>query len=192
MTPPADNKTSIPDGTDGGSSFCAVCARRGPTCCQRTEVYVTPGDVRRIAANENVDASTPFHERRPPARPDDWPDPERDAPWAALLDADGQRRILRHTENGDCVFLRADGCALDERTRPLVCRLYPFAYGPDGVSGVDAWHCAPPARDDPSMALALLGMDRTRAEADRRQLYREIAEDLADGDDTAPPSTIAE
>src|SRR5262245_4919113 len=32
-------------------SLCARCARQEETCCQSCEVYVTPGDVRRIAAH---------------------------------------------------------------------------------------------------------------------------------------------
>ncbi len=43
------------------------------------------------------------------------------------------RRTLRRRDDGACVFLdRERGCALDDQTRPVACRLYPFDLLADG------------------------------------------------------------
>lgn len=162
-------------------SFCASCARQGSSCCQNTEIYCTPGDRRRIAAA--LGGRDDFHERRRSAFPDQIPDAEAaafDPPWAALFARHGERDVLKHRPNDDCVFLSPTGCALDMETRPLICRLYPFSYNHEAIVGVDACRCPQPASDNGALALALIGMDRERAEDWRHMLYKEIAEDLED------------
>src|SRR5215470_2324089 len=46
--------------------LCVRCARQSKTCCQSCEVYVTPGDVRRIVAHTG---RHDFHEFKPSGDP---------------------------------------------------------------------------------------------------------------------------
>lgn len=153
---------------------CVLCSRRQATCCQKTEILLTRADIGRIARATGRDD---FYERRPPTDPEQLPDPAEDALWAGAFAADGSRAILRHAANGDCGFLRRDGCALDMETRPFVCRLYPYEYDAATLKGVSAHHCPPELRDNPALALARLAMSREDAERWRKALYAALAEE---------------
>ena len=79
------------------------------TCCQTSEVYATPGDVRRIA---RVHRSDEFTEFRPPDDPV-YLEQDDDPVWREnVFRADGTRRVLKRQANGDCTFLgeRAASC----------------------------------------------------------------------------------
>lgn len=152
---------------------CARCARVQKTCCQRTEILVTAGDVARIAAHTG---RADFWERRrvrDSAYLDDDPD---DPHWRpATVAADGTRAMLVKRANGDCSFLGEQGCVLPEETRPLVCRLYPFEYTHAGILGEDPEYCPRPLVDPAGVGMArVLGMRAEDAERWRSQLYREL------------------
>ena len=102
--------------------LCAHCAQIGKTCCQLTEIYVTVGDVRRIASfSSRID----FFEYRMPVNPDYAAD-DTDPLWQRLVfRPDGSRRVLKHQDSGDCFFLGPSGCQLSLSSRPLICRLHP-------------------------------------------------------------------
>ncbi len=107
--------------------LCAICARRGRTCCQGSDrdIYITPGDLDRIrSAIEQAD----FFEFRKPTDPSYFPD-EKDPLWkSCVFRPDGSRRVLKKTPSGDCIFLTETGCRLNMISRPLVCRLHPCDY----------------------------------------------------------------
>lgn len=157
---------------------CARCARMQKTCCQRAEVLVTLGDVRRIA--ERVGHAR-FHERRRPLDPE-YLDQDADDPlWhRATVADDGTRRVLRRQPNGDCTFLGEAGCVLAEDVRPLVCRLYPFAYTEAGLADESADYCPTGALAPEGGSMArLLGMRRSTARGWHRMLYEELHAELA-------------
>ena len=157
---------------------CARCARMQETCCQRAEVYVTLGDVARIAEHSG---RSDFHERRSPADSEYLDDDEDDPIWRrATVASDGTRRVLRRKANGDCTFLGEAGCVLPEGVRPLVCRLYPYDYTESGMKGETAGYCpreelAPPG----GSMIRLLGIGLSDAERWRRELYRELRSEVA-------------
>lgn len=177
--------------------LCARCARLGKTCCQTSEVYVTPGDVARIEA---FTGRTDFYEFRSPVNPE-YQQQDDDPLWAAcVFRPDGTRRILRRKPEGDCVFLGAKGCILPLEVRPLLCRLYPFRYTarglePDLAQGCPV-HLLPPGVG----LLEALRMTREQGEAWHRQLYAEIRSEpharLSPGDQavelTAPGNPAAQ
>ena len=156
--------------------ICARCAGLGKTCCQNSQVFMTRSDAGRIRA---VVGNEPFSEYLSPGETY-VPDFEADPVWARIFGPDGRRRILAHRENGDCCFLTPSGCRLPLTVRPLVCRLYPFDYNETTIKGVHPHFCPPPERDNPSLILALLAMNRDEAEAWRRMLYQEILEEFPD------------
>ncbi len=164
-----------PDAPVPDDPLCRRCARTGPTCCQRTQVYVTRGDIARIAA---ATGRSDFHETVPPVDPSASGTLHLDAAWAGTFTGAG-RTVLAHAVNGDCVFLADDGCRLPLIIRPLVCRLYPFDYNEDCIKGVFAPLCPAPERDAPAFLLAELAMNRNAAEEWRRQLYDELRDENA-------------
>lgn len=151
--------------------LCARCARLGKTCCQTSEVYVTPGDVARIEA---FTGRGDFYEFRAPANPEYLQ--QEDGPmWAAcVFRPDGTRRILRRKPEGDCVFLGAKGCMLPLEVRPLLCRLYPFHYTARGLEPDLARGCPTHLLPPGVGLLEALQMTREQGEAWHRQLYAEI------------------
>lgn len=158
-------------------TFCAGCAARGRTCCQSTQVFLTRGDLDRIGG---FAGDEPFFEFLPVAGDDCSPDPLQDHAWCRTFGPDGKRRVLAHRPGGDCNFLIPAGCRLPEEARPLVCRLYPFEYNDAAVKGVHGHLCPHPEAANAPLLLALLGMDRNRAESWRVELYREILEEFPD------------
>lgn len=119
-------------------NLCARCARHHETCCQKTDIYVTLQDVRRIEQHVGFSG---FEEFRQPFDPV-YIFQEDDPLWMEkVFQADGSRRVVRHKENGDCVFLGSAGCTLPTEVRPLICRLYPFDYNAEGLKTVPASGC---------------------------------------------------
>lgn len=152
---------------------CARCAAIQKTCCERAEVVVTDGDVERIAQHTGDDS---FVERRAPVDPAYVEVDDDDPNWLGYtVDADGTRRVLRRRGSGACVFLGDEGCVLPTATRPLVCRLYPWAYTETQLDGVDSEYC-PTAilSPDRQPMTEVLGIPAEVAEAWRRQLYQEL------------------
>ena len=152
---------------------CARCATMQRTCCQRAEILVTEGDVERIARHTG---QSDFFERRAPADPSYLDADEDDPNWLRYsVRSDGTRRVLHRQENGDCGFLAANGCTLPLETRPLVCRLYPFAYNESGLVGTDSEYCptAVLAPEGQPMT-AVLGITDDQAQSWQRQLYEEL------------------
>lgn len=155
---------------------CARCAQLQRTCCQRAEILLTGGDAARIREHT---ARDDFLEWRVPDDPSYLePDPA-DPEWLELAVAEGgRRRVLTREPNGDCVFLGERGCVLPLETRPLVCRLYPFAYTADGLVDEAAGYCpAGLLRWPGDSMLDVLAMSRQDGERWRSQLYSELRSD---------------
>ncbi|MCC6785472.1 MAG: YkgJ family cysteine cluster protein [Planctomycetes bacterium] len=157
---------------------CARCATVQRTCCQRAEILVTDGDIARIRAATSRDD---FVELRRPADPAYLePDPD-DPEWHGLTVREGGvRRMLVRRPDGDCGFLGARGCVLDEETRPVVCRLYPYTYDAQRVHDEEPEYC-PTSMLLPAggRMTELLEMSRAKAERWRAQLYAELRADRA-------------
>jgi len=153
-----------------GEFLCVRCARHRSTCCQTTEVYVTPIDEQRMAAYTGRRGFTEF---RAPGNPD-YADQNDDPAWQRVFREDGTRRVLRREANGDCTFLADDGCTLPLEIRPLVCRLYPFDYAEAGVRDGVAPGCPLELLRPDQGLLEALEMNRDDARRWHRQLYEEI------------------
>jgi Fe-S-cluster containining protein len=114
-------------------SLCAKCAQHELTCCQGTEIFVTDGDVRRIATYVG---RADFWEYRRPRDPVYLMHQPADPHWLCFtVRPDGTRPQLKHQRSGDCTFLAATGCTLPLEVRPLICRLYPYDYTEHGIAG---------------------------------------------------------
>lgn len=154
--------------------LCVRCARHMKTCCQTSEVYVTPGDVRRIAAHVGYED---FHEYRLPEDPV-YLKHDDDPIWLErVLRPDGSRRILKRQSNGDCGFLGEQGCRLPLEVRPLICRIYPFDFNEQGIYDTLAKGCPTELLKPGQGLLQALDMDRLAAERWHRQLYDEVRDE---------------
>lgn len=155
-------------------SLCAMCARRGRTCCQLRELYVSPGDVVRIAA---FTGESEFFEFRAPGNRE-YLDQDEDLLWKhGVFRSDGSRRVLRQTESGDCCFLSSAGCRLPLEVRPLVCRLHPLQYSATDLRNELVPGCPVDLLPPGESVLHALGMTRRQAETWRAQLYEEIQQE---------------
>jgi Fe-S-cluster containining protein len=151
--------------------LCVRCARHQKTCCQRSEIYVTLGDVGRIA---DFTGRTDFSEFRAAHNPE-YADQDDDPVWRDhVFRADGTRRVLKRQPNGDCTFLGAQGCTMPLETRPLICRLYPFDYTADGISDELSEGCPLELLPPGQGLLQALDMHREDAERWQKQLYEEL------------------
>lgn len=153
--------------------LCVRCAGHQKTCCQKTDIFVTLGDVRRI---EKASSSIRFTEYRAPE--DAAYDQTAEDPFwhRHVFQPDGTRRVLKQQSNGDCHFLGPQGCTLAATVRPLICRLYPFDYTVDGIKEQPAGGCPVELLRSQQQLLQVLGMDRDEAERYRAQLYAELQE----------------
>jgi D-alanine-D-alanine ligase len=175
---------------------CARCAQVQKTCCQLAEILVTDGDIARIEQHlaqhdlgqelgqhvgqedgpKDGQEDGPFTEFREPVDPSYREFDPEDPNWVRLtVRADGTRRMLKRAGNGDCTFLGEHGCVLPTEVRPLICRLYPYAYDEAGLRGENSGYC-------PTNLLAPKGesmidvLDIPRRDARRwhAQLYAEL------------------
>ena len=153
--------------------LCARCAKHYSTCCQKTDIYVTLGDVRRIA---NASSSMGFTEYRAPEDAS-YDQSVEDPFWQQhVFRPDGTRRVLKQQPNGDCHFLGPQGCSLAAVVRPLICRLYPFDYNADELKLQPSGGCPAELLRPQQRLLRVLGMNRDEAERYRAQLYAELPE----------------
>lgn len=160
--------------------LCARCARHTTTCCQDSDVYITPGDVARIAAHLG---RTDFYEFRQPSDPV-YMQQDDDPIWPVLVykNADGTRRLLKRRTNGDCQFLGEQGCQLPADVRPLLCRLYPYDFNERGIVPTLAKGCPLELLAPGQSLLQELRMNYNDAEAWHRQLYAELPLELTAND----------
>lgn len=160
-------------------SLCSRCSVQQKTCCQVTEIYVTPADVTRIQA---VTGEEGFHEFRVPANPD-YLDQDDDPVWAHyVFRGDKSRRILKHQDNGDCHFLTSTGCRLPLALRPLVCRIYPYDFRDGRITGIVEDLCPTSLLESGQSLTAALGMEQTEEPARWvADLYREIMAEGSEG-----------
>lgn len=150
-------------------SLCARCAHHERTCCQQTDILVTDGDIRRITAQVGrVD----FWEYRPPSYTV-TPQPA-DPNWLPYtLRSDGTRPLLKQQPSGDCTFLTSSGCSLPREVRPLICRLYPYDYTEQRLTGTVPG--CPLYLLEPGQTLPqAIGMRLEDAKRWRQQLYSEL------------------
>ncbi len=157
--------------TTTDAHICTRCATIQKTCCQRAEVLVTDGDLERI---REFTGRTDFTEYRAP-RDASYVDQDDDPIWAATtIEHDGTRRVLLRESNGNCTFLQRDGCSLPTEIRPLICRMYPFAYTEAGIDGIDDEYC--PKALIPEGKTILVALDMNMADAQRwhKMLYDEL------------------
>lgn len=153
--------------------LCVRCARHQRTCCQDSDIYVTLGDVRRIVQHTGASNFTEF---RLPAYPVYDQSIEDPFWYSRVFLPNGTRRVLRQKPGGDCTFLGEQGCQLPVDVRPLVCKLYPFDYGAEGILTRLASGC-PVELLLPGQSLTEeLQMSAEHAETLRAQLYEEICE----------------
>jgi Fe-S-cluster containining protein len=156
--------------------LCVRCARHRKTCCQTCEIYVSPGDLQRVAAHTG---RSDFSEFRAPANPL-YADQDDDPPWRdQVFRPDGTRRVLRRQANGDCVFLGPHGCQLPLEVRPLVCRLYPYDYNADGILPELSPGCPLELLAPGQGLIAALDMHLADAQRWHQQLYAEIGLEAA-------------
>jgi Fe-S-cluster containining protein len=134
-------------------------------------VYVSPGDVKRIADHTG---RNDFYEFRAPGS-SEYLHNEDDPAWqGGVFRPDGTRRVLRRRSDGDCTFLGPQGCTLPLEVRPLVCRLYPYDYTEQGIRPELARGCPTELLRAGQGLIEALGMNLGDAQRWHRQLYAEI------------------
>ena len=149
-------------------NVCWMCASSGGSCCVNMQIYLTGGDINRIQA---ATGKRDFIRYEKP-----WSWCERDGTdlqWKEHVLGCDRRRVVKRRTDGSCHFLGEKGCVLDLETRPLVCRLYPFEYMPEGISGLHPG-CPASKSDHPEEALEEMGMQSDRVAAWHTALYAEL------------------
>lgn len=168
---------------EGEEFLCARCARYMRTCCQTSEVYATPADVRRI---EDHIGRSDFYEYRVPDDPIYYAHDD-DPIWPKMVfQPDGTRRVLKREQDGSCSFLGERGCVLPLNVRPIVCRIYPFDFNEEGIKDALCTGCPSEILRPGQTLLTALMMNREEAEAWRKQLYEDICEELEHHADHMP------
>ena len=157
--------------------ICRKCASTQKTCCQEVNIVLTDKDVSRIA--EHLQRSD-FHEYRRLSADYFWEDSHSDAKkdvyWIKLLvKRDGTSHVLKIRDNGDCIFLKQDGCVLPLDVRPLICRIYPHYFNTFGLVRIEAYCCPQEVfpQNDPRWA-DCLDAPKDKACAWHKQLYAEL------------------
>lgn len=151
--------------------LCARCARISKSCCKGREIYITPGDVVRIALFCN---RSDFMEWRVPADPD-YGEQSDDPLWDNhVFRSDRSRRILKRSPLNDCTFLGPSGCLLPEGIRPLVCRLHPYTYTAAGIDPEPSQDCPRDLLPIGMSVFESLHMTTEQAIQWHRMLYEEI------------------
>lgn len=159
----------------GEEFLCARCARYMRTCCQDSEVYASPADVRRIEAHTG---QTDFYEYRVPTDPIYYQQDD-DPIWPTLVfQPDGTRRVLKRELDGSCTFLGERGCVLPLDIRPLICRIYPYDFNEGGIKEELCNGCPTEILRPGQTLVQALVMNREEAEAWRKQLYLDIREEV--------------
>lgn len=167
--------------------LCAKCAQspEWEMCCYRSEVAVTRADMERIKAYTGKDD---FYEvkgvsekhRGNYSHPGHVPD--GDYEWVRIVfDRDEKRPVVRHQPDCYCHFLeKGRGCLLPADVRPLYCRLYPFDYNSERITGAISSGCPEHLLSEGQKLLEVLEMDLATGEKWRSQMYREFREDHAE------------
>ncbi len=152
-------------------SLCFQCSQQRITCCQNREIYVTPGDVRRIADKTGLSDFFEF------CTPGDarYMENNDDPVWMNyIFRPDHSRRIIKRQSNGNCLFLAPKGCILAGDVRPLVCRLHPFNYNAEQIYPELEEECPTHLLNKGETLLQSLGMNPDSVGIWHRTLYLEI------------------
>ncbi len=148
---------------------CASCAGQGTSCCSGYQIFLTPGDVCRIA---DVTKNGDFFTFESPVRTDIEPD--YDPSWLPLILSPGnQVRVLKRTDDKKCCMASDTGCILPPDRRPLICRLYPYTFMENCILGIDP-HCPISKHRDWQSVLSRMGMPEFKAMQWLDLLYAEI------------------
>jgi Fe-S-cluster containining protein len=133
------------------------------------QIYLTGEDIKRIS---NVIGSSGFFRYE---KPWSWCErDEADPVWEKHVFGCSRRRVVRRRVDGSCHFLGENGCVLDLEIRPLVCRLYPYEYRPDGIHGVHP-KCPVSRSETPETDFKTMGMRSDRVNAWHAAFYAELA-----------------
>ena len=155
--------------------LCVQCACHQKTCCQETEIYVTPGDVNRIEQHIHRDD---FFEFRAPTDPI-YADQDDDPVWQQkVFRPDGTRRVLKHQANHDCTFLGEKGCVLPADVRPLICRLYPYDYTAAGLKTDPSEGCPRHLIANGQSVFEAVQIHSDDAQRWHSMLYQELSEEI--------------
>ena len=155
-------------------SICAKCAEvRHTSCCLKRDIVLTHGDIERI---HQFTHQTDFFEYRIPADPD-YLDQDDDPNWLTYtMHSNGSRRVLKHLDSGNCSFLTGTGCILPKEIRPLICRMHPYNYTEQGITGVCP-ECPQELLEQGQTILDALDMSYPEAERWWLQLYSELRQE---------------
>ena len=157
------------------ASPCALCARKGATCCTGTQILLTSGDVKRITAALLRNDFYMFQKAD-----EGYLDPGDDPLWTHItIRPDGSRRVLLRDDRKHCSLLGPSGCSLPMNTRPLVCRIYPVAFTTDWIDGIDP-SCPIAHTARASDWLSEIGMSKDDARKWHRILMDELFAEFGD------------
>ena len=151
--------------------LCADCSAHQKTCCQKRDIYLTPGDVERI---KKFTLTENFYEFRTPSDPS-YMETDDDPMWSEhVFRSDSSRRVLKQDTFGNCAFLTKNGCAMAINERPLVCRLHPYDYNADGLYERLIPECPVYLLDPGTTLQEAIGLDLNQAFQWHHMLYSEI------------------
>ena len=151
--------------------LCAICSSQQKTCCQERDIYLTPGDVKRIKECIHNES---FYEFRIPSDPS-YLEIDDDPVWKeCVFRSDRTRRVLKQAPFRNCIFLSASGCILRIEERPLICRLHPYDYDASGLNNTLIQECPVHLIEPGTTVEEAIGLNLTLASDWHHMLYSEI------------------
>ena len=93
-----------------------------------------------------------------------------------VLSENGKVYTLRHAENGSCMFLKEKGCELPMEIRPLYCRIHPYDFVEDEVTGITFVDCPVNLLDRPGDLPDMINIKYDDAKRWVKMFYNELRE----------------
>lgn len=151
--------------------LCAACSIQQKTCCQERDIYLTPGDVKRIKEYIHNES---FYEFRIPSDPS-YLETDDDPVWKEFVfRPDKTRRVLKQDPLRNCIFLSGNGCVLTISERPLICRLHPYDYDATGLHKKLIPGCPLDLVEPGTTVEEAIGLNLNQASDWHHMLYSEI------------------
>ncbi|OHD12762.1 MAG: hypothetical protein A2086_07230 [Spirochaetes bacterium GWD1_27_9] len=158
-------------------NLCDKCSKIDKTCCQLGSgvVLLTDGDIKRII---NFVGQNDFWLMEEPKeylknRILSSFDPNM---RLYALSKDNKVQTLKHQANGDCTFLTEKGCILPMEDRPLYCRIHPYDFVEEVVTGITFVDCPVQYLDKKGDLPDILNVKYDDAVRWVKQLYNELKE----------------
>jgi uncharacterized protein len=158
-------------------NLCIECSKAGKTCCQLGSgvVLLTEGDIDRINKFTSKNDFWLFEEPKEYLENRIKSSFDPNMKYYALSKT-GKVHTLKHKPDGNCIFLSDKGCVLPMDTRPLYCRIHPYDFVEDQVTGITFVDCPVEKLKKPGDLPDVINVKFEEAKQWVKMLYKELRE----------------